>query len=83
MQQRNSCQREPVKLRGFPRSLKIISCELKQSKDHQAEREAAKKQEELFAMEKLNDALNEKLKSLSRRVFKIQRIKILNLMLLK
>ena len=32
------------------------------------EREAAKKQEELFAMEKLNDALNEKLKSLSMEV---------------
>ena len=34
------------------------------------EREAAKKQEELFAMEKLNDALNEKLKSLSMEVCK-------------
>ena len=32
------------------------------------EREAAKKQEEIFAMEKLNDALNEKLKSLSMEV---------------
>ena len=32
------------------------------------EREAAKKQEELFAMEKLNDALNEKLKTLSMEV---------------
>ena len=35
---------------------------------NQVEREAAKKQEELFAMEKLNDALNEKLKSLSMEV---------------
>ena len=34
----------------------------------QVEREAAKKQEEIFAMEKLNDALNEKLKSLSMEV---------------
>ena len=34
----------------------------------QVEKEAAKKQEEIFAMEKLNDALNEKLKSLSMEV---------------
>merc|ERR1719234_1005626 len=45
---------------------------LKQSKDQQVEREAAKKQEELFAMEKLNDALNEKLKSLSMEVKTVQ-----------
>ena len=38
---------------------------------NQVEREAAKKQEELFAMEKLNDALNEKLKSLSMEVCKL------------
>ena len=38
------------------------------------EREAAKKQEELFAMEKLNDALNEKLKSLSMEVCKFTRL---------
>ena len=36
------------------------------------EREAAKKQEEIFAMEKLNDALNEKLKSLSMEVCFLQ-----------
>jgi len=45
---------------------------LKQSKDQQVEREAAKKQEELFAMEKLNDALNEKLKTLSMEVKTVQ-----------
>merc|ERR1711971_1230661 len=44
----------------------------KQSKDQQVEREAAKKQEELFAMEKLNDDLNEKLKSLSMEVKTVQ-----------
>jgi hypothetical protein len=41
---------------------------LKQSKDQQVELEASKKQEEIFAMEKLNDALNDKLKSLSLEV---------------
>eukprot|EP00092_Neocalanus_flemingeri_P096298 GFUD01122575.1.p1 GENE.GFUD01122575.1~~GFUD01122575.1.p1 ORF type:complete len:1513 (+),score=587.82 GFUD01122575.1:87-4625(+) len=38
---------------------------LKQSKDKASEEESSKKQEDLFAMEKLNDALNDKLKSLS------------------
>ena len=45
---------------------------LKQSKDQQVEEAAAKKQEEIFAMEKLNDALNDKLKSLSLEVRTVQ-----------
>jgi len=38
---------------------------LKQSKDKAFEEESKKKQDDLFAMEKMNDALNDKLKSLS------------------
>jgi len=38
---------------------------LKQSKDKTSEEDTRKKQEDLFAMEKMNDALNDKLKSFS------------------
>jgi chromosome segregation ATPase len=38
---------------------------LKQSKDKASEEETKKKQDDLFAMEKMNDALNDKIKSMS------------------
>ena len=87
MQLLNSSLKRKLNWRRFPKSSKVINCELKVSSSRaktnrceqkvlnkvfnpslQVEREAAKKQEEIFAMEKLNDALNEKLKSLSMEV---------------